>query len=221
MAGRTFIRLLTVTAVAALSVGTAAVAHAAPSGSPVVSADLDGDHIADTVSAVQTSEGGWQLKADLSSGGTRTAPLPDDDGIGRVGLQASDVNSDGRDEVVTPVYVGMNQNAYNIYVASGDTGATGLAPLRGQDGQPFQLLTGGYPHGVTGFGCTDGQDGRLLYTINGAGHSGPGGPLYDGHRISHKIVDGVVTAVSDDPFKDVPPTDPIVRYDTASCAPTH
>jgi len=220
MAGRALVRLLTVTAVAALSIGTAAVAHAAPSAGTVITADLDGDHIDDTVSAVQTPEGGWQLKADLSSGGTRTAPLPDDDGIGRVGLQAGDVNTDGRAEVITPVYVGMNQNAYNLYVASGDTGATGLAPLRGQDGKPFQLLTGGYPHNATGFGCTDGQDGRKLYTINGAAHDGPGAPLYDGHRISHSVVNGIVTAVSDEPFKDVPGNDPILKYDTATCAPT-
>jgi hypothetical protein len=219
MAGRTFIRLLTATAIAALRLGTAAVAHADPSGGTVISADLDGDHVADTVSAVQTPEGGWELKAELSSGGTRTAPLPDDDGIGRVGLLASDINADGRAEVVTPVYVGMNQNSYNIYVASGDTGATGLAPLRGQDGQPFRLLTGGYPHSSTGFGCTDDQGGRRLYTINGAAHSGPGGPLYDGHRISHSVVDGIVTAVSDEPFKDVPGGDPILKYDTVSCAP--
>ena len=160
------------------------------------------------------------IKADLAIGAVHTAPPPDDDGLARVGLSASAVDADGRDEIITPVHSGTTTPTFNIYVLDG---ATGLAPIKDPGGDALPLYVGGGSVMVSGYGCQGEGSGRSFYTVTAEAHEprpGDPGPRYNGQRIIYQLEGGTAIARSVRGFTDVLRTDPILKYDTATCAPT-
>ncbi len=76
---------------------------------------------------------------------------------------------------------------------------------------------------VSGYGCLGEGSGRSFYTVTAEAHEprpGDPGPRYNGQRIIYQLEGGTAIARSVRPFTDVLRTDPILKYDTATCAPT-
>jgi hypothetical protein len=176
--------------------------------------DLDGDGRADrvTVGVVEGVPDEQELVAVVR--GTRfTARMPLYSSIGVGRLRITDVDDDGRDEVVVTESFGANTVLFTVWGLHG----TGLRAVTTPDGGRLVLAEGGGISALSGYGCEVADGARRLVVVQGELVWSSDPLVYQGKRVTYTVHDGVATATSTTPVlagKD----DPAYRVDPRACA---
>ncbi|MBN6033623.1 VCBS repeat-containing protein [Amycolatopsis sp. 195334CR] len=203
--------LLALAAVPALA-GTAS---AADSG---VTADFTGDGKADTAALAGTGDPArQQLVFNVVDGGTSSIVLPADPVAGPQDLRVTDINGDGRAEVLVTFSRGANTD-FSTFV---ELGPDGPRTLTGPDGTRFDVTEGGGIAARLGYECaSNAEGGRDLITLGATRiDTGNGGELvYEGQRTRYAVENGALTEVDTYNFAGAGQDDPVLKTDPASCA---
>lgn len=186
----------------ALAIGAAvpavlgALPAAAAAGEVVAYADLNGDGRGDKVvlRSVATDPNQQELTATVM-GRRYTARVAGDAYFGPQPLRVVDVNADHRAEVVVTEYVGANTLTMSVW----DLGPRGLRPLTQSGGAAFKLYEGGGNSLVSRYGCEPAGGGRVLVTVDAAQVDWTEPPVYEGHRRTYSVHNGVATLTSTTP----------------------
>ncbi|WP_020672121.1 hypothetical protein [Amycolatopsis nigrescens] len=196
------------------AIGLAAPAAAAePPQQAVAHADLDGDGTPETVTLTMIGDGTQQLTADVG-GRQIQATMPGDDFAGAQPIRVTDLNADGRAELVITKSVGANTLTFDAWDYDGEFRRLGTP-----DGQPLDLYEGGGVAARVGYTCEATPAGRALVTLGSEADDVGADPLtYTGARTAYTLQDGVLTPAATVPFTSVAPTDPLVSTDPAACA---
>jgi hypothetical protein len=220
----TFIHARPTLTVAALA--SAAVLLTSGAGTPavqgpeqiLVTADLDGDGVPDPVTLTQISPGRQLLRVgftkeflDATVGGDDTVPLP------LTAPRPSDLDGDGRAELVLTVAVGANTTTYEVWRYDD---VRGLHAVTGDDGTPWHLYEGGGVAAISGYGCAPGEP-RRPYAVEARwDESRPEQePIrYDGEIVTYDLAE-VARPVSTESVQDLTRDDPRLQADPATCAP--
>ena len=188
----------------------------------LVTADLDGDGIPDPVTLRQLSPGTQLLRVALREeildaliGGDDTVPLP------LIPPRPSDLDGDGRAELVLTVVVGANTLTYEVWRYDEDHG---LRPVTDESGAPWRLYEGGGVAATSGYGCATphpGEARRLPFAVEARWDESrtEQEPIrYDGEVVTYEIAGGVARPVGTAHVQDVARDDPQVTTDPATCA---
>ncbi|QFU87226.1 VCBS repeat-containing protein [Amycolatopsis sp. YIM 10] len=174
--------LLALAAVPALA-GTAS---AADSG---VTADFNGDGKADTAALASTGDPAVQQLVFNVDGTTSTITLPADPAAGPQEPRVTDINGDGRAEVLVTFSRGANTD-FSTFV---ELGPDGPRTLTGPDGTRFDVTEGGGIAARLGYECaSNAEGGRDLITLGATRiDTGNGGELvYEGQRTRYAVENG-------------------------------
>jgi hypothetical protein len=184
----------------------------------LVTADLDGDGVPDPVTLQQISPGTQLLRVALSEeildatvGGDDSVPLP------LTAPRPSDLDGDGRAELVLTVAVGANTTTYEVWRYDD---LRGLHAVTGTDGAPWHLYEGGGVAAISGYGCIPGEP-RRPYAVEARwDESRPEQePIrYDGEIVTYDLAD-VARPVSTAAVQDLTRDDPRLKADPATCTP--
>jgi hypothetical protein len=185
----------------------------------LVTADLDGDGVPEPVTLRQLSPGTQLLRValpeeilDATVGGDDTAPLP------LSPPRPSDLDGDGRAELVLSVAVGANTTTYEAWRYDDDRG---LHAVTDAGGAPWRLYEGGGVAAISGYGCAPGTP-RRPYSVDVRwDESRPEQePIrYVGEVVTYSLADGVARPLATEPLRGVVRDDPRVAVDPATCAP--
>lgn len=212
---------------AAAALACAAVVLTSGSGTPAVEpgpeqilvrADLDGDGVADPVTLQQISAGTHLLRVGLAEefldatvGGDDTVPLP------LTAPRPSDLDGDGRAELVLTVAVGANTTTYEVWRYDEPRG---LRAVTGADGSPWHLFEGGGASVISGYACAPAAP-RRPYSVEARwDESLPAQePIrYDGTVTTYDLVGGVARPAATQAVQDVTRDDPRIQADPATCS---
>lgn len=205
--------LVSVTAIFAAVFSFSTPASAAADGFSAP-ADLNGDGVLDQV-AVRTLPNDPNRQAVVAT-------------IGRVsylayttmnnypsGIQpprVTDVNADGRDEVVVTESVGANTYGFSMWVFD-----HGFHKVTRVSGDPLQLWEGGGYSAILGYGCefTGGQN--QLFTVRAQLVDEASG-RFEGERATFELLDGGVARMTTNSAISGTRAAPVFRIDPRSCA---
>lgn len=176
-------------------------------------ADIDGDGRRDRV-AVQTVDGqpDEQLLTARVRGHRLSASVPLASYNGVQPMRVTDVDVDGRDEVVVTESVGANTDSFGVWGLRGNA----LAPVTLADGTPLRLWDGGGISAISRYGCTDDHEGRKLVQVNAVA-TGVDFTVYTGETVVYVVEDGVATETARIPVSG-PRDAPEFQLDPALCA---
>ncbi|WP_424189245.1 hypothetical protein ACOBQX_12325 [Actinokineospora sp. G85] len=151
------------------------------SANPVTAtADLNGDGVADTITAQSVSGDPTRQQITATVNGREYTATGDSDPNGVQPLRVTDVNQDGANEVVTTGYLGANTVTMSIWVLHNDS----LQAVFGPAGEPFYLYEGGGAAQVNGYSCAEGT---LQVTAGDADNPGEQNPTYSGEVIAYSL----------------------------------
>ncbi|MCC8251386.1 hypothetical protein [Saccharothrix luteola] len=183
-------------------------------GDGIVTADLDGDGRADRISVrVAATDPTKQELTAVVRGFRISAFMPVDSTFGALPPRITDLDGDGRDEVVVNEVRGANTDHFTVWRLD----ARRLRPITTPDGATLRLTEGGGASAVSRYGCVDVEGRRLLVTVLGAVDRTTDPRLYDGERVTHAVVDGVATATSTTPVR-AERNAPAYQVDRNACA---
>jgi hypothetical protein len=205
---------------AALGLAAAVPAMAAstvPVTDPVTTvADLSGDGEIETVTAQLTSDSDQLISATVN-GVYTSIHLPADSQFGIEAPRVTDLNGDGRAELVVTRSVGANTTFFSVLHYDGRN----LSEVVGADGKPFSVAEGGGVAAHLGYQCTPLEGGRAFSTV-AAETDDIGRPVdqltYSGTRTVYTLRDGALSGYETVPFSGRPVTDPVLAADPATCA---
>jgi hypothetical protein len=183
-------KIAVTTGVVAAVLGCATVGVASATAESVTTqADLDGDGTPDTLTLTQTGAETQELVA--TAGGTvARVTIPMDPFFHTRPLRVTDINADGKAEVLVTEYIGANTFTYSSW----DFDGAHLRELRKPDGQPFPLYEGGGIRASSGYTCEQSERGRVFVVYNSETDDLTADPVvYHGDRISYLVRDGVAT----------------------------
>jgi dipeptidyl aminopeptidase/acylaminoacyl peptidase len=199
--------------VAALAFPTAGVASAAPK-TVTAQADLDGNGTLDSLSLSQASSTSQVLEATIGGRVVR-ATLPSDDFTGVQPMQVTDMNADGKAEVVVTEYWGAN----TVTMSAWDFDGRGLRVLSTVDGEPLRLYEGGGISARSGYTCETSRRGKVLVSFSAVwDDDSRDGVTYSGTRTSYLVRDGVATPSARFSFTGVGQSSAWVNGNPAACA---
>ncbi|HEV7976148.1 hypothetical protein, partial [Amycolatopsis sp.] len=174
--------------VAALAFSTAGVASAAPQ-SVTAQADLDGNGTLDNISLSLTSPTMSLLEANIS-GQVVQANLATDEYTGVQPLRVTDMNADGKAELVVTGSVGANTTSMGVFDFDGHH----LRIVSTPDGRGIGLYEGGGISTRSGYTCEPSRRGEVLVSFTALQDDNWGGPVtYSGTRTSYLVRNGVAT----------------------------
>ncbi|KAA9158118.1 VCBS repeat-containing protein [Amycolatopsis acidicola] len=203
------------TLAAALALLTPGIASATEPSATVQQAtpDLDGDGYPDL--ATLTMAGDGQQRLDFTvRGETTSVQLTGDPAQGVQPMRVTDMNGDGRQEVVVVESVGANTTFSTVW----DHAGSGPRALSTSDGKPLQLAEGGGMAARLGYECaSNAAGGRDLITLQVSRDDGDA-VTYTGSRVRYEITDDVVHQVNDYTISSVGQDDPVLRTAPASCS---
>ncbi|MEU0466541.1 VCBS repeat-containing protein [Amycolatopsis sp. NPDC006131] len=206
-------RTLSWTAAAAALLASVALVPGVASAAPApqrAAVDLDGDGTPDLATLRTTGVDAQRLEftvRGVTTGADLTGqPAP---------MRVTDVDGDGRQEVVVTEVVGANTLWYGVW----DYDGTGPRTLSTSDGEKLYLYEGG---GVTtrlGYECAGNSfGGRDLITLRARMDEGTPALTYSGLRVLYEISDGIAREVTTYTITSVPQDDPVLRTTPESCA---
>jgi len=199
--------------VAALAFSTAGVASAAPQ-SVTAQADLDGNGTLDNVSLSLTSPTMSVLEANISGQVVR-ANLATDVYTGVQPLRVTDVNADGKAELVVTGSVGANTISMSLFDFDGQV----LRGVSTPDHRGISLYEGGGISTRNGYTCEPSRRGKVLVTYTALQDDNWGGPVtYSGTRESYLVRNGVATLSARSSFTGVSQTSAWLKGNPAACA---
>jgi hypothetical protein len=151
-------------------------------------ADLNGDGQLDRVVVKPTADNPAEQFL-VATVGRRNyvARVPVDQPFGVQPLRVSDIDVDGRDEIIVTEVVGANTLWFSVWVLDG-----GLHQVRLTDGTPLRLYEGGGRSAVVGYGCEFTGGRYQLFTV-GAELVDEENGIYAGERVNYDVVNGVAT----------------------------
>jgi len=196
---------------AVLACATPGIASAT-SESVTAQADLDGNGAPDTLTLTESGAETQELVATVG-GTTARVTIPMDPYFHTAPLRVTDVNADGKSEVIVTEYVGAN----TLTLSSWDFDGVHLRELRTPDGQPFQLYEGGGIRAHSGYDCEQLASGRALVVFNSASDD-IDFATYDGDRTWYRVRDGVATPTTRITFTGAEADNPIRDGDPDTCA---
>lgn len=211
------VRTATVAGLAA-ALGFAAAAPASAAGpDPVTTvADLDGNGEIETVTAQLTGDSDQLISATVN-GAYTSIHLPADSRFGIEAPRVTDLNGDGRAELVVARSIGANTTFYSVLHYDGRN----LSQVVGADDQPFSVAEGGGVAAHLGYQCTPLEGGRAFTTV-AAETDDLGRPVdqltYSGTRTAYTLRDGALSVYEKTSFTARPAKDPVLATDSGSCA---
>ncbi len=222
------IRTATITGIAA-ALGLAAIvpalAHplgnplaAAPANDPVTTvADLDGDGEIETVTAQLTRATDQVISATVN-GAFTSIHLPADSSVPLQAPRVTDLNGDGRAELIVTQSVGANTTFFTALHYDGRN----LGQVVDNDSKPLSVAEGGGVAAHLGYQCTPlNGGGRTFEIVASEADDVSAEPLtYSGTRTTYTLRDGALTTQNTQTIGKRPVTDPILGTDAATCGQT-
>lgn len=177
--------------------------------------DLNGDGRPDSAALEPVGDGSQQRLTFTVDGRTTERVLPGDAYAGVQPMRITDVNGDGKQEVLVTESVGANTLTFELADLGPDGG---VRLMTTSDGQPMPLHEGGGIAARSGYECAPAGQGRMLITLGATNESPTPTPAYDGSRIGWDVRDGVAAQIDEYPFQGVPQDDPVLHVDPATCS---
>lgn len=201
---------------AALGLAVAAPATAAPLADPVTTvADLDGDGEIETVNAQLIGDD--QVISATVNGTFTSIHVGADSYAGVTAPRVTDLNGDGRAELIVTQSVGANTTFFTALHFDGRN----LSQVVGADDMPLSVAEGGGVAAHLGYNCTFAEGGRTFETV-AAEVDDIAGPVdqmtYSGSRTVSTLRDGALTTQNTIPFTGLKVTDPLLVTDPATCS---
>ncbi|WP_156756638.1 hypothetical protein [Actinokineospora pegani] len=172
--------LLSAFAGATVTFGLVGLVGSASADPVTATADLDGDGVADTVTARTVPGDPTRQQITATVNGREYTATGDSDPNGVQPLRVTDVNRDGANEVITTGYLGANTVTMTIWVLHNDS----LQAVFGPAGEPFYLYEGGGVSQVNGYSCAEGT---IQVTSGDADNPGGQDPTYSGEVIAYTL----------------------------------
>ncbi|MGB3440737.1 MAG: hypothetical protein WBA97_18475 [Actinophytocola sp.] len=177
-----------------------------------VYADLNGDGLRDyvTVRTVPGKPDEQLLSARVGARQlTATVPLASPSGV--LPMRITDLDTNGRDEVVVTESLGANTLSFGVWgLYDGD-----LAPVTLVDGTPLRLWEGGGISAISRYGCGIDHDGRSLTQTGGVAVD-VGFTIYEGERVTYVVDGSLATETWRSPVRG-PRDDPAFQVNPADC----
>ncbi|MBP2181767.1 hypothetical protein [Amycolatopsis magusensis] len=193
-------------------IGMAVALPASAADSVTVSADLNGDGVADKVSVRVYDSQRQVLNAEVG-GTTLGVLLPLDSHIGVVAPKIVDLSGDGTQDIVVSEVEGANTTTFSAW----DLGPAGLRQLTTPDSQPMRLYDGGGLAARNRLTCTDDQGFRELVVVSAEADWNTDPIVYHGTRTSYRVADGVATQGQVVPITAQPGDSPLLQGELAAC----
>lgn len=194
-------------AIALFSTGTAAADQPAQQDA---TADLDGDRVQEDVTLYKSTED-TQVLAAIVDGQPESATIPADLGDGVEPIRVTDLNGDGRDEMIIAESAGANTVWYSVWHYRDGRGLAGVGT---EDGHQLTIFEGGGVAARSGYACGD----DAFAVLNAEADDISADPVtYSGSRTIYELRDGTAVSTDEITFHHATDDQAVMRADPHSC----